>query len=133
MNPARRKKKIQYILGISAFYHNSAACLIKDGKIVSAAEEERFTRIKHDKAFPAKSINYCLEEASIHQNDLTALVYYDNPYLTLERFVHSQIAASHEGLDIWLDALPSWIEYKLKIPQVIRQNMRYQCLYQEKK
>jgi len=117
-----------YILGISAFYHNSAACIIKNGAIVAAAEEERFSRIKQDKGFPDKAINFCLEEAQINQNDLSAVAYYDNPYLTLERFVHSQIAVKERGLDIWLNAIPSWVDYKLHIPQLIRERLVYDGL-----
>ena len=120
-----KNTKNTYILGLSAFYHNSAACIILNGEIVAAVEEERFSRIKHDKGFPSKSINYCLEEANINQNDLNAVVYYDNPYLTFERLIHSQLAAGEAGSDIWSNTVPSWAEYKLHIPQVIRQNINF--------
>tara|TARA_B100002052_G_C15882431_1_gene600013 strand:- start:573 stop:2792 length:2220 start_codon:yes stop_codon:yes gene_type:complete len=120
-----KNTKNTYILGISAFYHNSAACIILNGEIVAAVEEERFSRVKHDKGFPSRSINYCLEEANINQNDLNAVIYYDNPYLTFERLIHSQIAAGDAGLDIWSNTVPSWVEYKLHIPQVIRQNINF--------
>ena len=70
-----------YVLGLSCFYHNSAAALIRDGQLVAAAEEERFTREKADRRFPARAVNYCLEEAGIHQDELSSVVYYDNAYL----------------------------------------------------
>lgn len=117
-----------YILGISALYHNSAACLIKNGEIIAAAEEERFSRRKHDKSFPALAINYCLEEGCIQQHDLAAIVYYDNPYLTFERFIHSQIAVGEQGENIWLNAMPSWGSFKLHIPQLIRRKLVYDGL-----
>src|SRR5262249_55480860 len=94
ITPIKRKdgpavKKPTFVLGLSCFYHNSAAALIKDGKIIAAAEEERFTRIKNDRRFPYSGANYCLEEAGIHQNELSAVVYYDNAPLTFERILHT--------------------------------------------
>ena len=114
-----------YILGISCFYHNSAAALIKDGEIVAAAEEERFTRVKNDRRFPDSAANFCLEQAGIHQNDLKAVVYYDNPYLTFERLMHTLLTVGSAGEEAWTRILPSWIKYKLQIPQVIRRHLRY--------
>lgn len=114
-----------YILGISAFYHNSAAALIKDGKIIAAAEEERFTRIKNDRGFPHRAVNYCLEEAGIHAEDLQAVVYYDNPYLTFERLIHTQLAIGERGESAWKRVLPTWLSYKLHIPQLIRSALHY--------
>ena len=73
-----------YILGISAYYHDSAACLIKDGKILSAAQEERFTRKKHDQNFPSNAIRYCLEEAGINTSDLSIVAFYDKPFLKFD-------------------------------------------------
>lgn len=75
-----------YILGISAFYHDAAAALVKDGEIVAAAQEERFTRKKHDPSMPYHAMKYCLEEGQITSEQLSAIVYYDNPILTLDRF-----------------------------------------------
>ena len=114
-----------YILGISAFYHNSAAALIRDGEIVAAAEEERFTRVKNDRNFPHRAINYCLEEAGIHADDLTAVVYYDNAYLTFERLLHTQLAIGAEGREAWGRVLPSWLTAKLHIPRMIREALSY--------
>ena len=78
-----------YIMGISALYHDAAAALIKDGKIIAAAQEERFTRIKHDKSMPKNAISYCLKEGGIKDSELDAVVYYDNPILTVDRFLNN--------------------------------------------
>ena len=74
------------ILGISAFYHDSAACILKDGKIVAAAQEERFTRKKHDQNFPLNAINYCLKEANLSVNDLEIVAFYDKPFFIIFRY-----------------------------------------------
>ena len=73
-----------YILGISAYYHDSAACILKDGKIIAAAQEERFTRKKHDQNFPSNAIKYCLEEAGISSSDLEIVAFYDKPFLNID-------------------------------------------------
>lgn len=127
-NGSVKKPDDAYILGISCFYHNAAACVIKNGAIVAAAEEERFTRIKHDRNFPNRAINYCLEEAGIQQTDLTAVVYYDNAYLTFERLLHTQLAIGEAGEEAWLRVLPSWLQYKLHIPELIRRYLQYEGL-----
>ena len=80
------------ILGISAFYHDSAACLVQDGKLVGAAQEERFTRKKHDFRFPAKAIDYCLEEGGITPKDLDYVAFYDKPLLKFERLLETYVA-----------------------------------------
>ena len=118
-------KNSTYILGISAFYHDSAASLIKDGKIVAAAQEERFTRKKNDQSFPKFAINYCLEEANINSNDLNAIVFYDNSYLTLERVFSSFFKTAPNGLENWKKYMPRWLAYKLFIPNLIRKNLNY--------
>jgi carbamoyltransferase len=117
-----------YILGISCFYHNAAACLIHNGQLVAAAEEERFSRIKHDRNFPHRAVNYCLEEAGIQQSDLAAVVYYDNAYQTFERLIHTQVAVGQAGEEAWLRVVPSWLQYKLTIPALIRRNLKYDGL-----
>jgi carbamoyltransferase len=116
------------ILGISCFYHDSAASLIEDGKIIAAAEEERFSRLKNDRRFPLKAINYCLEEGGINQDELSAVVYYDNASLTFERILHAQCAAGKEGRENWLRILPSWLQFKLHLPQLIRRSLHYEGL-----
>jgi len=127
-SPSIRSEKSTYILGLSCFYHDSAAALIKDGRIIAAAEEERFTRIKNDRRFPHMAANYCLEEAGIRQRELAAVVYYDNASQTFERLLHSIAAVGAEGEDAWMRALPSWVQYKLHLPQLIRLYLNYDGL-----
>jgi carbamoyltransferase len=126
--PPTRRKGGTYVLGISAFYHDSAAALIRDGEIIAAAEEERFSRIKNDRRFPARAVNYCLEEAGIQQNDLAAVVYYDNAPLTFERLLHSSLAVGADGRQAWGRILPSWLRAKLHTPQLIRKQLAYDGL-----
>lgn len=132
--PAARTRKRasnpsdSYILGLSCFYHDSAACLVKNGQIVAAAEEERFTRVKNDRRFPHQAANFCLEEGGIHQEDLAAVVYYDNAPLTFERLLHTVTALGDGGKDLWSRTMPSWVRYKLRLPQVIRSALKYDGL-----
>ena len=102
-----------YILGISAFYHDSAACLIKDGKIVAAAQEERFTRKKHDPTFPHCAIKYCLEEADIEANDIDNVVFYEKPFIKFERLLETYLAFAPKGFKSFAKAMPIWIKDKL--------------------
>ncbi len=117
-----------YILGLSCMYHNSASALIQDGKIVAAAEEERFTRIKNDRRFPYNAVNYCLEEGGINPGDLSAVVYYDNTSMTFERLLHTQLAVGEKGAENWVRYMPSWLRYKLHLPQLIREYLKYDGL-----
>lgn len=119
-------RRSEYILGLSCFYHNSAACLIKDGRIVAAAEEERFSRVKHDPRFPAAAVNYCLEEAGIPMAEVKAVAYYDNPQLTIERLLRSAAAGGRQARGLWLRAMPAWVGYKLNLPDLIRGLLRYE-------
>ena len=119
------KKNPVYVLGISAFYHDSAAALIKDGEIIAAAQEERFSRIKNDRRFPLSAINFCLEQGNIQQNDLNAIVYYDNTSLTLERMLWTFAATAPNSEEAWLRAIPSWVKYKFFLPQLIRKKLKY--------
>ena len=121
----KTKKDSLYVLGISAFYHDSAASLIKDGEIIAAVQEERFSRIKNDRRFPVSSINYCLEKANIQQHDLSAIVYYDNAYLTFERMLWSFAKTAPNSEETWERSLPSWIQYKLSLPRLIRKELKY--------
>jgi carbamoyltransferase len=117
-----------YVLGLSCFYHNSAACLLRDGEIVAAAEEERFTRVKNDRRFPHQSVNFCLEQGGVNPSDLAAVAYYDNAALTFERILHTQLATAADepaNDESWLRAMPGWIRYKLHIPQLIRNYLHY--------
>lgn len=109
-----------YILGISAFYHDSAAALVRDGEIIAAAQEERFTRIKHDDAFPVNAINYCLQEAGITAVELDAIGFYDKPLTKFMRLVETYLAYAPVGLKSFLMAVPIWLKIKLHLPREIR-------------
>ena len=102
-----------YILGISAFYHDSAACLIKDGEIIAAAQEERFSRKKHDSNFPYFASRYCLQEAGINSNDITNVVFYEKPFLKFERLIETYLAFAPKGFASFARAMPIWIKDKL--------------------
>jgi carbamoyltransferase len=115
-----------FVLGISCFYHDSAACLLQGGNIVAAAQEERFTRKKHDPRFPKSAVKYCLDEAGIAINDLDHLVYYDKPLLTFERLLMSYLTTAPKGLRSWLQAMPPWLGQKLHIPRVVKRETGYE-------
>ncbi len=102
-----------FILGISAWYHDSAACLLKDGEIVAAAQEERFTRIKHDKEFPKNAVLYCLAEANIKADDLDHVVFYEKPFLKFERLLETYLAFAPRGFVSFSKSMPLWIKDKL--------------------
>ncbi len=119
-------KQSQYILGISAFCDNASAALVKDGQIIAAVEEERFSRVKGDRRFPLQAINYCLEEARINQHELAAVVYDRVPALVLEQIVCSvMVTASEES---WLSLIRDWVTSQLNISSLIRENLRYDGL-----
>lgn len=107
------------ILGISAFYHDSAAALVIDGEIIAAAQEERFTRIKHDFEFPKNAIDYCLAEAGLQPEQLDAVVFYDKPFLKFERLMETYLAYAPFGLKSFMMALPLWLNQKLFLPREI--------------
>lgn len=126
-------KNKMYILGISCFYHDSAACLLRDGDIVAAAQEERFTRKKHDPRFPQNAIKWCLKEAAITIENVAYVVFYDKPFLTFERLLLSYLTIAPKGLRSWLEAMPLWLGQKLNIPKVIQKETGYEgdVLYTE--
>ncbi|MEO0962941.1 MAG: carbamoyltransferase N-terminal domain-containing protein, partial [Pseudomonadota bacterium] len=101
------------ILGLSAFYHDSAAALLVDDRIVAAAQEERFTRKKHDSAFPTHSINYCLEEAGLTIDDIDHVAFYDKPFLKFERLLETYVAFAPRGFRSFRMAIPVWLREKL--------------------
>ena len=101
------------ILGISAYYHDSAACLIVNGEIIAAAQEERFTRIKHDQDFPVNSVSYCLEETKFAPMDIDYVVFYDKPILKFERLLETYLAYAPRGVTSFVKALPVWLKDKL--------------------
>lgn len=115
---------MQYILGISCFYHDSAACLLADGVIVAAAQQERFSRLKHDAAFPADAIRYCLAEAGINVAELSAVVFYDKPLLKFERLLETYLAHAPRGFRSFLAAMPIWLTEKLYLKTVLRRELR---------
>ena len=115
-----------YILGISCFYHDSAACLVANGDILAAAQEERFTRKKHDPSFPKRAIRYCLEEAGVTIHNINHVVFYDKPFLTFERLLMSYLTVAPKGLRSWLEAMPLWLGKKLYIPKIIRKETGYE-------
>jgi carbamoyltransferase len=125
---SRSSSSATYILGLSCFYHDSAACLIKDGHIVAAAEEERFTRVKNDRRFPHAAANYCLEQGRIDPKTLAAVVYYDNAPLTFERLLHTLVEVSPKGEEAWRRVIPSWAHQKLQLPNLIRKALQYDGL-----
>jgi len=107
------------ILGISAFYHDSAAALVRDGEIVAAAQEERFTRKKHDERFPEKAACYCLEAAGIKAADLDAVIFYEKPLLKFERLLETYLAFAPRGLFSFFRSMPQWLQQKLHLPREI--------------
>ncbi len=115
-----------YILGISAFYHDSAACLLKDGEILSAVQEERFTRKKGDHAFPIQSINYCLQHTGITGNDLAYVVFYDKPFLKFERLLETYLNYAPVGIKSFIKAMPLWIKEKLWMKEFIKKELGFE-------
>ena len=114
------------ILGISAFYHDSAAAIIVDGEIIAAAQEERFTRIKHDAAFPEQAIAYCLEEAGLTPDQVDLVGFYEKPFLKFERLLETTLAFAPWGFKAFLDTIPSWLKTKLHLPRVINDGLNQQ-------
>jgi len=112
-----------YILGISAFYHDSAAALITDGRIVAAAQEERFTRKKHDSRFPRNAVRYCLEEAEIGLGEVDHVVFYDKPFLKFERLLETYLAFAPRGFRSFRMAIPLWLKEKLFQKRLLRQEL----------
>ena len=112
-----------YILGISAFYHDSAACLVKDGRVAAAAQEERFTRKKHDASFPHNAVAYCLKEAGISIDDVDLVGFYEKPFLKFERLLSTYLAYAPFGLKSFLKAMPVWLKEKLFLKDLIAQEL----------
>jgi len=112
-----------YILGISAFYHDSAACLVKDGDIVAAAQEERFTRKKHDPGFPRRAVEYCLAQAGIGVQDLKYIVFYDKPLIKFERLMETYVGFAPKGIQSFLAAMPVWLKEKLLLRNLLQKEV----------
>ncbi len=117
--------KPMYVLGISAFYHDSAACLVKDGEILYAAQEERFTRKKHDYAFPKNAVDFCLQNAGITVDELAYVGFYDKPFLKFERLLETYLAYAPRGLKSFIKAMPLWLKRKLWMKEVIKDELGY--------
>ena len=111
------------ILGISSYYHDSAAALVGENGIIAAAQEERFTRIKHDHNFPIQSINYCLKEAGISVEELDQIVFYEKPLLKFDRLLETYIGFAPVGLKSFVKAMPQWLKQKLHLPREIKKNL----------
>ncbi len=114
-----------YVLGISAYYHDSAACLLQDGEIVAAAQEERFTRKKNDFSFPARAVDYCLRQGGIRPDDLEVVAFYDKPLVKFERILKSYLAEAPSGLRSFLKAVPLWMKQKLWIKDDIARHVGF--------
>ena len=113
-----------YVLGISAFYHDSAAALVRDGKVVSAAQEERFTRKKHDPGFPQQAIGFCLDQAGISLSDVEAVVFYDKPFLKFERLLETYVAFAPLGFASFRRAMPIWLREKLFLKDLLQKRLK---------
>ena len=111
------------ILGISAFYHDSAAALLVDGEIVAAAQEERFTRAKHDSGFPVNAVTYCLEEAGIDAGELDHVGFYDKPFLKFERLLETYVATAPLGIRSFFKSIPVWLQKKLHLPREMKKSL----------
>jgi len=111
------------ILGISSHYHDSAAALVANGNVLAAAQEERFTRIKHDPSFPIQAIEYCLDEAGICLEDLSQVVYYEKPYLKFDRLLETYLGFAPLGLRSFVNAMPNWLREKLHLSREIKKNL----------
>ncbi len=114
---------LMYILGISAYYHDSAAALIKDGEIIAAAQEERFTRKKHDSAFPANAITFCLNFENIDASKLSGVVFYDKPLIKFERLLETYLSYAPKGIRSFLTSMPIWLKDKLLLKKTIKQEL----------
>ena len=115
----------RYILGVSCFYHDSSACILKDGILIAAAEEERFTRKKHDTGFPVNAIKYCLKEAGISISRLDHVGFYEKPLLKFERMLQQHLAKFPSSLKVFCNSLPSWLNEKLRVRRMMRKKLGY--------
>jgi len=114
-----------YILGISAYYHDSAAVLLKDGRVVCGMEEERFTRIKHDNGFPVQAVRFCLNTANISMHDVDIVSYYEKPLLKFERILDMFMDTYPRSLAPFVKSMPEWLGKKIQIERTIRKTLGY--------
>jgi carbamoyltransferase len=115
------------ILGLSAFYHDSAACVVRDGEIIAAAQEERFTRKKHDASFPEQAVRYCLRESGLNVNELDYVTFYEKPFLKFDRILHTYLTYAPVGLRSFLMAIPLWIRERIWMKELIRRELGCVC------
>jgi carbamoyltransferase len=121
------------ILGISAFYHDSAAAIIEDGKIIAAAQEERFTRKKHDPAFPVNAVKFCLQYAGCTIDELDAIAFYDKPLLKFERLLETYYSFAPKGLPSFMTAIPVWLKEKMFLKKLMHDSLKEVGEYDKKK
>ena len=112
------------VLGISAFYHDSAAAVVEDGRIVAAAQEERFTRKKHDSDFPQHAIDYCLKEAGVGLEACDYVAFYDKPFIKFERLVETYLALAPRGFRSFQAAIPVWLKEKLFLKRLLQESLK---------
>ena len=120
----RPRLKKTTILGISAYYHDSAACLVSDAEIMAAAQEQRFSRKKHDHSFPTRAIGYCLDETGLRPDQLDYVAFYDKPLVKFERLLETYLDYAPGGFPSFLKAMPLWMKEKLWLPDLIRRQFR---------
>ena len=115
------------VVGISAFYHDAAAALVRDGEIVAAAQEERFTRKKHDSSFPRHALEYCLAEAGVGLEEVDLVAFYDKPFLKFERLLETYLAFAPRGFESFRMAIPIWLREKLFLKDLLHNQLRQHC------
>src|SRR5437773_2232022 len=120
------EQKAISILGISAFYHDSAACFVRDGRIIAASQEERFTRKKHDASFPKHAADYCLREAGTAIDGVDFVAFYEKPFIKFDRILHTYLACAPAGIQSFLKAIPLWIKGKIWMKELIRKELGYE-------
>ena len=113
-----------YVLGLSCYYHDSAAALLKNGEIISAAQEERFSRKKHDSRFPKNAILYCLKSQEINLSDVTKIVYYEKPLLTFERLLETYLGTAPRGGRSFVTSMQVWLKEKLFLKNELKKNLK---------
>ena len=113
-----------YVLGISCYYHDSAAAILKDGKVIAAIEEERFSRKKFDDGFPESSIKWCLKQANVLPNEINSIAFYDKPIIKFERLLDNYISVAPRGLYSFLDVIPKWLHKRLWIKDEIKNSLK---------
>src|SRR5215831_4840077 len=121
--PPREEEMTTHILGISAYYHDSAACLLRDGQIIAAAQQERFTRKKFDAGFPDRALSYCLREGGISVTDLHSIVFYDQPLVKFERLLETYRVFAPRGVRSLMTAIPAWLKDRLHLKSVLEKSL----------